>query len=342
MKYLICFLFLYHSFVAAESDFDVLMGKKTKHWQFVASEKDKAFLTFAKEIYEKNRAAALESAYKIPPVVHFIWLGPKHFPPESVENVRTWIAQHPGWKVKLWTDRARIPPCEGMETVDVASFPFQRLRRAFDESENWGEKSDILRYEILLQEGGVYADHDANCLKPFDSLHQGYDFYCGLEAPHEAFVGRNITCGNGVIGARAGHPTVKRVIDTIEERWDLLKQEFRGKDPHSQIEIVMQRTYIALTHSLEETMNLHGNTDIVFPAAYFFAKSGIPSVFSHHFYATSWDDFRKKKSDAERKLEKAAGKMLHDARSMSRNALLVLIFHFFLILLVIQLRKKRS
>jgi hypothetical protein len=325
-------------------DFDTLMGKNTRHWHFVAQEKDIAFLLFAKEIYEKNKDAesSCQDHYKIPPVIHFIWLGPKHFPPKSVENVRTWIAQNPGWKVKFWTDRARVPPCEGMEMVYVSDFSFQKLGRQFSESENWGEKSDILRYEILFQEGGVYADHDANCLKPFEGMHKGYDLYCGLEAPHEAFVGRNITCGNGVIGSRAGHPTIKKVIDCIEERWDALKTQFRGKDPHSKIEIVMQRTYIALTHCLEGTMNRQGNTDIVFPAGYFFAKSGIPSICSQHFYATSWDDFRHKKSDEERNLEKAMNKLLHDARSIVRNVLIVIGFNLILILVLAKISRVKE
>lgn len=338
---IIFFLLFCFALHAADEDFDALMGRKTKHWEFVSQEKDRAFLIFAKQVYEKNKEAQHQykpdGAYKIPPVIHFIWLGPKQFPPESVQNVRTWIAQHPGWTVKFWTDRLRLAPCAGMQILDVAHFSFQKLGRQFQESENWGEKSDILRYEILYREGGTYADHDANCLRSFEGLHKGYDFYCGLEAPHEAFVGRNITCGNGVIGARAGHPTIQRVIDHIEENWDALKNRFRGKDPHSKIEIVMQRTYIALTHSLEGTMNQLGNTDIVFPSGYFFSKSGIPSLFSQHFYATSWDDFRHKKSDQEKIVGKMMGKLLHDARSVVRNVLLVLALNLIVLVLVFKL-----
>ena len=333
------FLAIYTIALSADTDFDALMGKKTKHWHFVTQENDIAFLRFAQQIYEKYKDAQFTTtgSYKIPPVIHFIWLGPKHFPPQSVENVRTWIAQNPGWKVKLWTDRDRMPPCEGMELMHVKDFSFCALGRQFDESENWGEKSDILRYEILFQEGGVYVDHDANCLQSFTGMHKGYDFYCGLEAPHEPFVGRNITCGNGVIGSRPQHPTVKGVIDHIAHRWDMLKEKFRGNDPYSKIEIVMQRTYIALTDCLMDTLNREGNTDIVLPAGYFFAKSGIPSVFSQHFYATSWDDFRHKKSDQERGTEKIVNKLLHDSRSLVRNVLLLIGFNLILIVLVVKL-----
>ena len=43
---------------------------------------------------------------------------------------------------------------------------------------------------------------------------------------------------------------------------------------------------------------------LTFPSAYFFAKQGIPSLYSQHFYATSWDDFHQKKTDDKRLLEK--------------------------------------
>ncbi len=343
MKIIFCLCMLFFSCsLAADQDFDMLMGKKTKHWRFISQEKDIALLEFAKKIYEENKHARFSTgSYKIPPIIHFIWLGPKHFPPQSVDNVRTWIAQNPGWKIKLWTDRERMPPCEEMEVVHVKDFSFYALARQFAESENWGEKSDILRYEILFQEGGVYVDHDANCLQSFDGMHKGYDFYCGLEAPHEPFVGCNLTCGNGVIGSRPHHPTVKDVIEYIARRWDVLKEKFRGNDPYSKIEIVMQRTYIALTHCLMDTVNREGNTDIVLPAGYFFAKSDIPSVFSKHFYATSWDNFRYKKSDQERSNEKIANKLMHEARSLVRNMLMLIGFNIILMFLVVKLFRLR-
>lgn len=324
-------------------DFDVLMGKNTKHWQFITQQADISLLSSIKALYERHQAKQFtaEGSYKIPPVVHFIWLGPKQFPPESVENVRTWIARNPEWKFKFWTDRKREPPCNGMEMAHVSDFSFLCLEKCFYDSENWGEKSDILRYEILFQEGGVYVDHDANCLKTFDGMHRGYDFYCGLETPHEPFVGRNITCGNGVIGSRPGHPTIAKVIDLIAHRWEDLKFKFRGKDPYSKIEIVMQRTYIALTDSLAETIDRTENIDIVLPAAYFFSKNGISPLYSQHFYATSWDDFREKRSDTVRTEEKTLNKVKHDSQNIFYYLLILVGFNFFICTLLFFRREKK-
>jgi len=318
------FLTCFSSLIAKQrdpdfADFEALMGKETVHWNYVAQAEDLQTLEFAKGLYSKNkdRQFAVQGTYKIPPVIHFIWLGPRPFPPESVENIRTWIATNPGWKIKFWTDRERFPPCEGLETVFVKDFIFRRLGKCYEQSQNWGEKSDLLRYEILFQEGGIYADHDANCLRPFNGMHRGYDFFCCLETPHRPFVGRNITCGNGVIGSRPAHPTVGKVIDLIAQRWEPLAEKFRGNDEYSRVEIVMQRTYIALTNAIQETIDRDGNSDIILPAAYFFSKPGIPSLYSEHFYAGAWDELKARKTPTDRSEEQSLGRIRRKNRNVS-------------------------
>ena len=295
------------------NDFDALAGKTTAYWSFVKQKEDLNTLEYAKELYFKNKDVQFkeEGNFKIPPVVHFIWLGPHPFPPESVENVRTWIAKNPGWRVKFWTDRDREIPCEGMEKILVKNFSFRKLGRCYEESENWGEKSDLLRYEILFREGGVYVDHDANCLKSFSGIHRGYDFYCCLETPHIPFVGRSVTCGNGVLGSRPGHPTVEKVIDLINERWSTLAEKFCGKDEYSKTEVVMQRTYIALTNGVLYSIGKNQNVDIIFPPAYFFAKQGIPSIYSQHF-----DESTVRKTNVHKREESTLGKIRRSGRNL--------------------------
>jgi mannosyltransferase OCH1-like enzyme len=312
--------------LSLSASFEEWMGKNTPHFDHLQQEIDLADFQTYQALYEKNEKFlnAPSSQVKIPHVVHFIWLGPRPFPPQSVENVRTWLAQNPGWTVKFWTDRERDPPCSGMQRILVRDFAFTRLGQCYEQSQNWGEKSDILRYEILFQEGGVYVDHDANCLKPFDNLHSGYDFYCGLETPHPPFVQRNLTCGNGVIGARPGHPTTRKVIDLIAGRWESLGQNFPGKDGFSRTQLVMQRTYIALTHALKGTIDQAGNVDIVLPAAYFFSKKGIPALYSQHFYANAWADDGIKRPAFEKELEKRLGKIEQKSKNLQWLCLAVI------------------
>lgn len=323
-------------------DFDSLMGKNTAHWSHIQQVEDRAAIEKYRALYEKNKHHQLGAdSYKIPKVIHFIWLGPRPFPAESVENVRNWKALHPDWTIKFWTDRDRPLPCDDIQKCFVSDFTFDRLGPCFEDSVNWGEKSDILRYEILYQEGGVYCDHDADCLRSFENLHQGYDFYCGLETPHPPFVQRCITSGNGVIGARAHHPVVAKVIDLIARDWKSLGHKFRGHDQFSRAELVMQRTYIALTRALQEAVDQEDNVDIVFPAAYFFAKSGLPSLYSKHYFANSWAEEGPKRSDFEKFVQKSMHKLKHKNQSLELAIMVLVILNLALFASLLILKFKR-
>ena len=136
----------------------------------------------------------IEEEYIIPPLIHFIWLG-SPLPPFCQTLIDTWSEHHPTWKIILWTDR------------DIESFGLQN-KEAYEKAKNYGEKSDIFRYEILYRYGGLYVDTDFECLKPFDELHKSCDFYAGMNhAPVELLI--------GIIGSRPGHPIMKACIDRL-------------------------------------------------------------------------------------------------------------------------------
>jgi mannosyltransferase OCH1-like enzyme len=307
---LIVFGFLGFGVIQA-SEFAELTGKGTPCWHYLEEEKDVAFFTLCETLYT-HRSPSLHAEPLIPRTIHFIWLGPHPFPPQSVENVRSWIAHHPEWKIKFWTDRVRDPPCTAMEVVFVDTLALPFLKKRYQSSSNWGEKSDILRLEILYQEGGVYVDHDVICLKSFDSLHSAYDFYAGLEVPHPPVMGRCLTAGNGVLGAKEGHPLLARVLALIEERWESLDRKYRGSDGYSQTQKVMERTYMALTEALEK-----GPVEqaVVLPAAYFFAKGKMEPVYCKHLCANTWAGSEAAKATLE---QKKLRKLLKSLQSRSR------------------------
>ncbi|CAM9490094.1 unnamed protein product [Hapterophycus canaliculatus] len=100
------------------------------------------------------------------------------------------------WEVRLWTDE------------DVDGFGLEN-RAAYDVARNFGQKSDILRYEILLRHGGLYVDVDFLCLGSFDSLHARYEFYAGVSNTG------TFELNNGLIGCRPGHPVMRDIVDRI-------------------------------------------------------------------------------------------------------------------------------
>ena len=126
-------------------------------------------LHFFRGLYNKNNLSNIfpSKELKIPKIIHQVWLG--GVVPECFKDLmQSWINSHlDGWQYILWTDK---------EAED-----FQMHSREFyDQADNYGVKSDILKMEVIYKYGGVYIDTDFECLRPLDILHYTYDFYIGI------------------------------------------------------------------------------------------------------------------------------------------------------------------
>lgn len=272
------------------TDFESLMGKELPAWKYVRTKEDFQNLEFFKNVYEKNIEALAKASdeYKIPKVIHFIWLGPKPFPRESIENVRGWIANHPDWKVKFWTDRIRPLPHPQMELCLLNQFTFCKLEPFFYQSDNMAERSDVLRYEILFQEGGVYVDHDVKCIKSFAPFHHAYDFYCGMEVPYPTSLSSSLLPTNNIVGAKAGHILLKNIMDWLADHWQQIEKDYPGTDRDAVINRVAHRTFVVLGENFKIFSNHQGNKDIALPSYYFNAPEEEKAIFAQHQYKGTW------------------------------------------------------
>jgi mannosyltransferase OCH1-like enzyme len=110
--------------------------------------------------------------------------------PEEFERYgETWRDHHPDWEMRLWTD---------------SNLPEIRFPDALAKARNHGERSDLLRYELLVRTGGVYVDTDVECLKAIDPLLDGVTAFAGRVH------GKKL--GSAVLGAVPGHPAIERVL----------------------------------------------------------------------------------------------------------------------------------
>lgn len=278
--------------VSIADDFESLTGKQLPSWSYVQTKEDFEQLDFFKQIYEQKKGiSSLPSdEWRIPKSLHFIWIGPLPFPRESVENVRTWAAKHPDWTLYFWTDRARPLPVPGMVLRNIQDLKFLKLRTCFAKSDSYGEKSDLLRYEILYQEGGVYVDHDVKCFKSFDPLNKSYDFYCGIDMPYTSSLPACIHPTNNLIGARAGHPIFLRCMEMLAAQWDQIGEAYPGIDRDSVLNRVLHRTFWLFGEAVKQENNKEGFSDIVFPAYYFDAPTDALSIYARHLYSGLWHE----------------------------------------------------
>lgn len=260
-------------------DFDVSM-RYVKHYNnFSHKNLDRArsheFMYFLRSLYKKNNLRRLTSQKKplIPKKIHQIWVG-KNEPPAIFKWCQASIKKyHPDWEYKLWRD-------EDIERLHLVN------RKFYDSAQNYGERSDIARYEILYQLGGVYLDVDFESIRALDILHYTYDFYAGMvPLSCQSFI------ANGVIGSRPGHPILKYCIDTIHQSW-------RSSD-------TLKRTGpFHFQEAFWHVGKYYSGPIIAFPASYFFPltheealrnptrrfidRAIQPETFAIHHWTGSW------------------------------------------------------
>lgn len=197
-------------------------------------------------------------APSIPRVFHRIWLGSKPLPERFREFGETWKQLHPTWELMLWTDQNR---------------PKLRYEHEYWATTNWSNRSNLLRYELILDHGGVYLDTDFECFKPIDSLIEGLEFFTACEHYPEGWI------APGLFGAVPGHPIVKEVVDGI------------ATNPES----VSYEKYCA-TEYFTSIVKKHPEAKI-FPPELFYpyycnetyrGRDNYPKAYAAHHWAMSW------------------------------------------------------
>ena len=131
----------------------------------------------------------------IPKTLHFIWLGKLKIPQVIIDS---WIRHHKDFKIVIWDN----------ETIKNLKMINQKY---FDKSLKYNQKSDIARYEILYQFGGVYVDCDIHCVNNIEKL-LDRNFLITFEK-------KNLL-SNSFIGASPGNQLIKSLIDKISKGVD--------------------------------------------------------------------------------------------------------------------------
>lgn len=206
---------------------------------------------------------------EIPKVLHVISLGQMPLNNASIQKLRTWVEKHPGWRMKLWADRDFSVPIVGLQLCTADQFPLKECADMYYQAESYEERSLLLRYAILQNEGGVYIDYDSTCISSLEPLRAGYDFFCGLEEPGPSFRSSSIHPSCDLIGATAQHPILQCAGEWLHSHWQAYEELLPGTDPVSIANRMMHRSAAALSIGIERAALQEGRKDSVFPPEYF-------------------------------------------------------------------------
>lgn len=102
---------------------------------------------------------------KIPKKLHHIWVGPKNPP---LEWMQTWRDKNPDWEYTLWDN----------EKVFGRTWRNQKHVDFYREKGIWHGVADVVRYEILHEQGGFMPGADSVCENSIDDLFSdGFEAY---------------------------------------------------------------------------------------------------------------------------------------------------------------------
>lgn len=244
-------------------------------------------------LYEKNLKYLNNNKNdpsRIPKIVHQIWLG-SAVPEKFVSWMSTW-ANMQGWEYKLWTD------------LDVETFPLHN-RKLYENAKNFGEKADILRYEILYNEGGLYADVDFENINTevFDLLNRSFDFYAGLEPMEHRQPINSPLIGNAIFASIPGHPLLEKVITDMTVHYNQHENEWAviATGP-----VYFTKKFLEHNQSPTDTSyrNIILPPTFLFPLTYSDVRENLkenlktylkPETAAVHYWSSSWIEEKKEK-----------------------------------------------
>lgn len=161
----------------------------------------------------------------IPKTLHIIWIGDQTQRPDNC--IATWLHHHPGWTLKIWGNDDLSTRTWRCERQMLALAPVD-LRAVVD----------LMRWEILADEGGVAVAADSLCLRTLpDELLAREMFACWeneIEAPG--------MLAADYIGCHPGNAFLNTLVDEIAADMDLVLQ------PASQAPVPYRLTRAFRTH----------------------------------------------------------------------------------------------
>jgi mannosyltransferase OCH1-like enzyme len=219
-------------------------------------------LPHIKKYYSDSITLPEESRYKIPKIIHQIWVGDQTKRPTKFINKCKEL--HPNWEHMLWTEK---------ELNTLTNL------RQFNQhgNQSYNGMANVARYEILYNYGGVYLDADTEILRPIDDLLDKGEFF----AAYENEIVRNGLIANGTIGSVKNHIILEELIHTIRKIHDV------NQDSAWKITGVKLFTDI-VSNNINNLVN-------IFPSYYFYPEhftgqkylGDFKSYATQHWYSTN-------------------------------------------------------
>lgn len=215
----------------------------------------------------------------IPKIIHYCWFGGNPLPKSALKCINSWKRFFPQYEIKEWNE----------SNFDVNMMPF--TQEAYS-ARKYAFVSDVARFWILLNEGGIYFDTDVEVVAPFDDIISKGAFM-GVEIPSKEGALPMVNPGLG-LGAEKGNVVIERIFNYYQTL------HFQTPEGVQIPGTVVKHT----THVLATQFNLQPNNEIqqldsatIYPLDYFNPFDDLTGVLnkttntrSIHWFSKTWVD----------------------------------------------------
>lgn len=139
---------------------------------------------------------------RIDKTLHFVWIGDESRCPDNC--IDTWRDHHPEWNIKVWGNK------------ELREYPWinKQHMQAVEETGQLCGVADLMRWEILLKEGGIAIDADSVCLSALPE----WLMDCELFACWENEINRPGLISNGLVGSKPNNPIIKKLVYDLHQQ----------------------------------------------------------------------------------------------------------------------------
>lgn len=211
----------------------------------------------------------------IPKIIHYCWFGRNPLPKSAQRCIASWRKFLPDYVIKEWNE----------DNFDVNMLPY--TKDAY-EAKKYAFVSDVARFWVLYNYGGLYFDTDVEVVKPMDAI-VSKGAFMGWELPNSG--GKPSVAPGLCLGTEKGNPLYKEILDKFESL-SFWKSE-GNRNTYSMVPMV---TDLLIKHGLKRDGTLQKVEGmIIYPSEYFCPMdptTGIvektSNTVSIHWYDSSW------------------------------------------------------
>lgn len=211
----------------------------------------------------------------IPPIIHYCWFGRNPLSQSAIRCIESWKKHFPDYEIKEWNE----------QNFDVNLCPY--TQEAYKRGK-YAFVSDVARFWILYQYGGIYFDTDVEVIQSFEDIVQ-----------ERAFMGWETADKNGIQyinpGIGIGGAPQNEIFREILKKFEFLPF-YNEKGEYNSYTMVPLVTDLLIQKGLLQNgkrQNIEGIT--IYPSEYFCPMNSLTGkidltqqTHSIHRFTMSW------------------------------------------------------